>query len=211
MKIEKLTDNKIRIILNLEDLESKNLDIHSFMSNSIQSQNFFKDILDKAEKEIGFNTYNCKLLIEALASIEGNFIFTITKFTPTKDSEETIKKRVIAKRKITNLSKNIVTYAFNNFEEFCDFCKFINNNNFKDLKNLSKSIILYNYKSTYYLVISNINTNYKYLSNFYACISEFATLINHSNIFEAKLLEHGKLIFRNNAINKGIQFFVKDN
>ena len=140
MKIEKLTDNKIRIILNLEDLASKNLDIHSFMTNSVQSQNFFRDILDKAEEEIGFNTYNCKLLIEALASIEGNFVFTITKFNPTKDSEEIVKKRVVAKRKITSLSKNIVTYAFNSFDEFCNFCEFIYNNNIYDLKNISKSI-----------------------------------------------------------------------
>ena len=210
MKIEKLTENKIRIILNLEDIASRNLDLHSFMSNSIDSQNFFKDILIKAEEEVGFDTVNCKLLIEALASIDGNFIFTITKFAPSKDSEESFKKKVVVRRKTTNLSENTVTYGFNSFDEFCSFCEFMHNNNFKDLKYLAKNIALYNYKNTYYLVISNINTDFKYLNNFYAYISEFAKLINHSNNFESKLLEHGKVIFKNNAINKGIKFFVKN-
>ena len=211
MKIEKLTENKIRVILNLEDIKSKNLDLHSFMSNSVQSQDFFRDMLNKAEEEVGFTTSNCRLLIEALASIEGDFIFTITKFASSaNDLVENNKKKVIVKRKTVSLSKNTVTYAFNSFDEFCNFCTFIHNSNLKDLKQLSKHISLFNYNTKYYLVIANIDTNFQYLNNFYASISEFAKLVNHSKNFEAKLLEHGKLIFKNNAINKGIEFFVKD-
>ena len=37
------------------------------MSSSIESQNLFYDMLDKAEKEIGFETKDYKLMIEALA------------------------------------------------------------------------------------------------------------------------------------------------
>ena len=33
MKIEKLTDNKIRIIINLDELPEKGMDIHSFAKN----------------------------------------------------------------------------------------------------------------------------------------------------------------------------------
>ena len=51
MRIEKLNDNKIRIFLNTEDLKEKNIDIHTLMSNSIESQDLFYNMLDKAEKE----------------------------------------------------------------------------------------------------------------------------------------------------------------
>ncbi len=54
MKIEKLTENKIRIILDIQDLKEKNIDLHSFMSDSIESQDLFYDMLDKAEKEVRF-------------------------------------------------------------------------------------------------------------------------------------------------------------
>ena len=56
MKFEKVNDNKIRIILTYEDLINEDIDFHSFMSNSMDSQNVFLNILDKAEKEIGFVT-----------------------------------------------------------------------------------------------------------------------------------------------------------
>lgn len=75
MQIEKLTENKIRIILNLEDLKEKNIDLHSFMSNSIESQDLFYDVLNKAEEEIGFITKNYKLMIEAIAIPEREIHF----------------------------------------------------------------------------------------------------------------------------------------
>ncbi len=73
MRIEKLTENKIRITLNMQDLQEKNIDLHTFMSNSIESQDLFYDMLDKAEKEIGFKTKDYKLMIEALAVPERKF------------------------------------------------------------------------------------------------------------------------------------------
>lgn len=67
MQIEKITENKIRIILNIQDLQGKNIDLHTFMSNSIESQDLFYEMLNKAEKEVGFETKNYKLIIESLA------------------------------------------------------------------------------------------------------------------------------------------------
>ena len=67
MKIEKLNENKIRITLNIDDLKERDIDYHSFMSNSIESQSIFLDMLNTAEKEVGFNTDDCKIMIEALA------------------------------------------------------------------------------------------------------------------------------------------------
>ena len=77
MRIEKLNENKIRVFLNLEDLKEKNIDLHTFMSNSLETQDLFLDMLNKAESEVGFQTHNYKLVIEALASSDGNFILTI--------------------------------------------------------------------------------------------------------------------------------------
>ena len=79
MKIEKLNEDKIRITLNLEELKNKNVDFHSFMSNPIETQSFFLDMLDEAEREIGFSTENYRIAIEALAMSNGNFIFTVTR------------------------------------------------------------------------------------------------------------------------------------
>ena len=59
MKIEKLTDNKIRIIISTEDLKEKNIDLHTFMAEAIESQTIFLEMLNQAEKEVGFVTKGC--------------------------------------------------------------------------------------------------------------------------------------------------------
>ena len=56
MRFEKLNEDKIRITLSHDDLVKKDIDFHSFMSNSIESQALFFDMLEEAEKEIGFVT-----------------------------------------------------------------------------------------------------------------------------------------------------------
>lgn len=75
MQIEKLNENKIRITLNLDDLKENNIDLHSFMASSIETQDLFYNMLDKAEKEVGFETKNYKLMIEALAIPNRKFCF----------------------------------------------------------------------------------------------------------------------------------------
>ena len=79
MKFEKLNENKLRIIISSQDLLDKHIDFHSFMSNSLETQDIFLDILDKAEKEVGFITKNHKVRIEAFAMNNEDFIFTVTK------------------------------------------------------------------------------------------------------------------------------------
>ena len=75
MKFEKLTENKIRITLNIKDLEKENIDFHSFMSSSLETQDLFLDMLEKAEKEIGFITKDYKLIIEAIATSDRKLYF----------------------------------------------------------------------------------------------------------------------------------------
>ena len=68
MKFEKLSENKIRITLSMRDLEEKDISFHDFMSNSLESQDLFLDMLEEAEEQIGFETRDCKVKIEALAN-----------------------------------------------------------------------------------------------------------------------------------------------
>ena len=211
MKIEKLTENKIRIILNLDDLKEKNIDYNSILDKPIESQQLFLEMLLKAEKEVGFYTEGCKLLVEAFSSSEGFFIFTITKFVEKKSDTTTPKKRVVAKKKTKQLntkSYNTI-YKFADFEAFCNFCNAIDNIEKLNIKKLCKNISLYIYNDVYYLTLSDINIDYEYINTFYSAISEFATLVSHSDTFYTKLAEHGKIIIKKNAIDLGIKYFVK--
>lgn len=207
MKIEKLNEDKIRITLNMEDLKEKDIDFHSFMSNSIESQKIFLDMLDEAEKEVGFVTDDYRVMIEALAMTDGNFILTVTRLAPEKEKSTYKKKKVNIKRKnaLPNTAKAI--YCFDSFDEFCGFCNFLNNNIFKYIKDFAKDISLYLYKEKYYLVFTDIRLNINLLKTFCSSITEFAHFIYNSDLFESKLLEYGELIIKNNAIDTCINHF----
>jgi len=153
MKFEKLNDNKIKITLTIKDLEEKNIDFHSFMSNQIESQDLFIDILNKAEQEVGFITSNYNIHIEAFATSDGTFIFTITRVSAINLPK---KKKLVYKRKLPNSNKELTIYSFNSFDDYCNFCSFLSNKSNCYLGN--SSLILYN--SNYYLILDNIKMNF---------------------------------------------------
>ncbi len=206
MKMEKLNDDKIRITLNLDDLKENDIDFHSFMSNSIESQQLFLNMLDKAEKELGFITEDYRIMIEALAMSNGNFILTVTRFEPEKS--KTLKgKKVSFKRKSSYIDTTKAVYAFNSFDEFCDFCNFLSNHILQYINEFTDSISLYEYNKKYYLVLTNLKVNNNILKSFCACIAEFATFVNNPSLFESKLREYGQLIVGDCAIDVFIKHF----
>ena len=198
MKIEKLTENKIRVIINSEDLKQNNVDYKSIMEKPIESQKLFLEMLIRAEKEVGFNTDGCKLLVEAFSSSDGSFVFTITKY---------VEKKPKTTHKLNKKSSTSI-YKFSTFEEFCDFCVCINSVEKINLKKLAKNISLSIYNDTYYIILSGIKTNHTSINNFYSLISDFATLVSHSDTFKNKITEYGKTLIKKNAIETGIKFFV---
>ena len=211
MKIEKLTEDKIRIIINSSDLELENLDIKSIMSKAIERQGFFTYMLEKAKDEVGFNTDGCKLLIEAFSTSDDILVFTITKYSVQEANNKVLTPNKVGlkvKRKSLNTTNKQALYKLKSFDEFCDFCECINKEYKFDIKKLSKNTYLYLYNNTYYLFMKNINIDNIALKNFYSIASEFLIPVHYSNNFESKLLEHGKLIIKGNAIVTGIKYFA---
>ena len=212
MKIEKLTENKIRVIVNTEDLKENDIDFNLLMNRSMETQNLFFEILEKAEEELDFHTDGYKLLIEAFSSSDEILVFTITKYLPKeaqKNSETLKKKKLSVKRKSIDFSNKQIVYSFNSFEEFCNFCSCINNNSNINVSKISKKISLYFYNNTYYLILRNVNTSYSNIKLFYSIALEFGKILTPSKSFENKLIEHGEIIIKKNARQTGIKYFVK--
>ncbi len=210
MKFEKLSDNKIRIILTIQDLAEKNIDFQSFMSNNIESQDILLDMLEEAKKETGFDAENSNLKIEALALADTNFIFTITKITPETDKNKVLKRKIMIKRKCMNPSTTQAIYIFHSFEDFCSLLKFLSQRNLMMYSNaIADNIELYSYKNNYYLLMNDIHSVVIDKIKFYTCITEFARCITNSKVFASKLKECGTLVMKNNALEIGFENFVK--
>lgn len=204
MKIEKLNENKIRITFDIRDLEEKNVDFHSFMSNPIESQNLFLNMLEQAEKEVGFETKDCKILIEALATSNGNFVVTVTRVLPETENLNILPRKKIRVKRKTNVTNytNSKIFEFASFDDFYDYCTSLQSNFINKINKELGSSNLYCYNSKYYLIIDKLSNNKDFIKSFYSSILEFAKLIINSSTYKNKISEHGKLIIKRNAIYK---------
>lgn len=201
MQFEKINEDKIRIIFNIQDLKEKNINYHDFMANSITSQTIFLDMLNQAEKEIGFVTNNYQLMIEALASSDGSFVLTVTR---SKESKENGVRKLKAKPKLLSLKDPLPTliYKFNNFDDFYDLCNFISEEHTSKLSKTFSKAILYGYNNDIYLLLkTSPKAEIKEVKYIISLVNEFSNnLVQTSEIFQNKLTEYGKVIVKNNCL-----------
>ncbi len=215
MKFEKINENQMRVILSIQDLEDNDISLHDFMSNSLETQDLFFDMLEEAEEKIGFKTKNCHVRIEALAVTDDNFVLTITKVNsdvskkvPRNSSK---KKKPVAKRKAINYSAEFtyLIYKFNSFDDYCYFIEYLLSNNLLNAFKIAEKIYLYSYKDCFYLVFNNLNSNFDNIPKFYTSITEFGSYVSNPDMFIHKLNESGSLFLKNNAFKKSFIHYTQ--
>ena len=85
MKIEKVNDHQIRCTLTREDLASRRLKMSELSYGSDKARDLFKDMMEKANIEYGFEAGNIPLMIEAIPVSGECIVLVITK---VEDPEE---------------------------------------------------------------------------------------------------------------------------
>lgn len=85
MKIEKINDNQIRCTLTQADLEDRQLHLSELAYGTEKAKNLFRDMMQQANFEFGFEADNIPLMIEAIPVAPDSIILIITK---VEDPEE---------------------------------------------------------------------------------------------------------------------------
>lgn len=168
MQIKKINNNKLKVILNSNDLYEKNIDIDSFLANPIESQNLFFEILDLAEEKYNFDIDNNRAVIEAISLDNNIFILTITKLK--NDS-------------CTYNTNNSTIYCFNTINDLLNFYTSIKE---KHIKLLYPCI--YQFEDKYYFLKNEQNMSLENL------LLEFASPVNNYNIAHDIFIEYGNKI-----------------
>ena len=109
MKIEKINDNQIRCTLTHADLAARNLKISELAYGTEKAKSLFRDMMQQASFDFGFETDDLPLMIEAIPSSSDSITLIITKvedpeeldtrfskFTPAGDSD-TLNSNVLEK------------------------------------------------------------------------------------------------------------------
>ena len=79
MKIEKINDNQIRCILTKEDFISRQLRLSELAYGSEKAKSLFRDMMQQASFEFGFETDDLPLMIEAIPMSAESVILLISK------------------------------------------------------------------------------------------------------------------------------------
>lgn len=79
MKIEKISDNQIRCTLTKEDLERHHIRLSELAYGTDKAKQLFRDMMQQAHLEFGFESDNTPLMIEAIPINADSIILIITK------------------------------------------------------------------------------------------------------------------------------------
>lgn len=199
MNIQQIGPNRLRILLDVNDLDKFDLDYLSINTDSHNTMVLLRTILLKAKKD-GFCTNHCKILVEVLPDNNSGCILYITK-SVIKKSE--IQLKLKGKKSSGENDGYILTFdclddaigAISNFSHYPDLPL--------------KQSRLYKLSDKWYLVFDPVNfgLDRNRLISLLADLSEYGSAESKTPVREALLEEHGEKIVSSRAIESFIRFF----
>ena len=187
MKIEKISDERIKVTLQPIDMKKLNISYESLSVDCPETNNIVWNILIKIAEETGINFNNCRLTIEVVRTAAGNCVLIINK--------KELQTRYKYKRK-KYIRETTEVYRFECFEDIISFAK--SNLYYCFLFDGNNSI--YRYKSDLLLVINILPELKKYLQAFNDRVCEYADITKKPVLYTSYIDEHFKPIIAKNAL-----------
>ena len=189
MKIERISDNKIKILINSEDVKNWNVNIKKLTDNTPEAQNLFWYAIRKAEKEVDFLVGSSKLLVEAIPVENDGFVMIISKVDSEEEFIESIAKNANIRHRTAEIKirrvekKKEDKFALYKFSSFDDLCNGVGEIRHLFIGNSS----VYKYYDEFYLMLEGVD-----MFRFYEIdckISEFAVeyITNSLSLYEENL------------------------
>lgn len=200
MRVEKINENKVKIILTLEELENREISLSDLENNSSLARELFLDLIEENNLDEDFKLNDSQLLIEATSDTENLFEITITKIdlnignNINKYTESKSSKR---RKNSYKASSNI--FIFNTMDLILELASNIKNQNLFFGRNT-----LYKLDNKYFLIFSKSAIKNKKFMKTFSFINEYSSNSVFDPLFETSIKERADLIIKNNAIQKFI-------
>lgn len=171
MKIVRLEQDKIKVILSQNDLLDMDIDLQDITPDSPELSEFLKDVMETVREETGFTMDNGQVIVEASPFANG-IVLMLTKIKKNPD-----KSRI---KGIKAVKKN--ERAVFEFLGFDDLIGMLINADYENML----SMTLYQYMNAFYITIPK--------NNIPPVIYEYSFKSNKSSIAESFLSEYGKIL-----------------
>ena len=88
MRIERINDNQIRCTLSKRDLAERHLKISELVYGSDKAKKLFRDMMEQAHMDYGFEAEDIPLMIEAIPTSRDSIVLLITKVDNPEEFEQ---------------------------------------------------------------------------------------------------------------------------
>ncbi len=189
MKIERLNDNRIRVVITREDTRQWNVSLKKFSENSPEAQDLFRFVLRQAEQDVNFSVGHDRLIVETMDAGGECFVMIISKVGGAELAEELIRrgKRIKqAEIKLHCRTKQPPSlYRIFKFADFDSLCA--------GAAEISELFIggsrLYKYAESFFLELKPLDAfGFFEIEN---ALTEFAEKCTNPQILRGILEEHG--------------------
>lgn len=92
MKIERINENQIRCTLSNFDLSVRNLNLNELAYGSEKARNLFREMIQKASNEVGFEAEDIPLMVEAIPLANESVMLVITKIDDPEELDTRFSK-----------------------------------------------------------------------------------------------------------------------
>ena len=207
MQIEKINKNKVKIILTLEELEKRDVNIKDIEKNNEIAKELFCNLIEESNIDEEFEFDNSQLLIEASSDNNNLFIVTITKVDNMPDLKKysLLEKNSKGKNRSTKNSIDYKVdsyiYSFESIDNVLEMCT----------KSQSELLFwgknsLYKYNGLYYVIFAKSSVKNKKFLKTFIFLSEYCQNYYSQDIFATAIKEKSNLIIENNALQKLSKF-----
>ena len=179
MKIERINDNQIRCTLTSLDLSSRGINLTELAYGSEKARNLFREMIQQAAKEVGFEAEDIPLMVEAIPLSSESIMFIVTNEAKAPQIQ-------------------LRTFRFDSLDQVSEAAKAAGNS-CDDIHNA-----LYKKPSTrqYYLVLNNADCNELDFSRVCNVLAEYAAKLPNEYAKEAYYKEHYEVMIGEKALQK---------
>lgn len=192
MKMERLSQDKIRIFLTFDDLTERGIQKDDMWREIPKVHELFSEMMDQAYMELGFDATG-PLAVEVLAMPAQGMVVIVTRGKLNfNQNDEALEEELeeVYELEVTLDETDQITYAFHDFEDLLRMAKVLN-------PLLIEGGTLFSYKGKYILLLDAVEMEENRLQAVIAVLSEFGEA---TSVTQAVLEEYGKTIIESDAV-----------
>ena len=206
MRIERLNENKIKVMIDGQEAEKLNLSYKNISQNTPEAQRLLRVAIKLAEENVDFSVEGAKLFIEAVQDVTlDGFGMMITRVSNEEELNQaisccsyqgTIKRSKLRLQTDMEVEKHI--FCFSDFENACMAADEI-------IKRFVGFSSLYKYQSRFYLCLAPQEG--EDIFRIEPILLEFGEKVGNSRYMLGRLNEYGELMIPQRAIEVIKEYF----